>query len=164
MGNKLFSPPTNELPIIFNIVNTVDNRLAYADVNENVIINFTVFGEASSTRSLIHPDAPPITVANGTPLQRCHLETGTKLLNKGGFFSELIVGGATYSYTNISETISGGTTVKGDVNLDCVVDLLDVAPFIDRISTAAYQYEADMNDDGVINLLDVDFFVDLLNN
>ncbi len=50
----------------------------------------------------------------------------------------------------------------GDVNLDGAVDLLDVAPFIDLISSGEFQFEADLNGDGFVNLLDVAPFVDLL--
>ena len=50
----------------------------------------------------------------------------------------------------------------GDVNLDGVIDLLDVAPFIELLETGGYQIEADINQDGVVNLLDVAPFVDLL--
>ncbi|MEM9410804.1 MAG: hypothetical protein AAGA30_06800, partial [Planctomycetota bacterium] len=50
----------------------------------------------------------------------------------------------------------------GDVDLNGVVDLLDVAPFVDRISTGMYQLEADVNQDESVNLLDVVPFVDLL--
>ena len=50
----------------------------------------------------------------------------------------------------------------GDVNLDGVANLLDVAPFIDRISNGVFQVEADTNMDGSVNLLDVVSFVDIL--
>ena len=50
----------------------------------------------------------------------------------------------------------------GDVNLDGIVSLLDVAPFVDRISTSTFQAEADCNEDGFVNLLDVDPFVLIL--
>ena len=50
----------------------------------------------------------------------------------------------------------------GDVNNDCAVNLLDVEPFIDRVSSGAYQQEADVNQDGVVNLLDVEPFIDLI--
>ena len=50
----------------------------------------------------------------------------------------------------------------GDVNLDGNVDLLDVAPFVDRISSGSLQVEADVNEDGVVDLLDVAPFVELL--
>jgi hypothetical protein len=68
-----------------------------------------------------------------------------------------------------SYELSGGfwaaaqeSILLGDVNLDSVVNLLDVDPFIDRISTGTYQVEADINEDGVVNLLDVDPFILLL--
>ena len=50
----------------------------------------------------------------------------------------------------------------GDVNLDGIVDLLDVAPFVERITTGTFQAEADINMDGSVDLLDVAPFVDLL--
>ena len=50
----------------------------------------------------------------------------------------------------------------GDVNLDGLVNLLDVAPFVDAISSGEYDIFADTNFDGSVNLLDVQPFVDLL--
>ena len=50
----------------------------------------------------------------------------------------------------------------GDVNLDGVVNLLDVEPFIDAISTGQYQFEADINADDEVNLLDVNPFIAIL--
>lgn len=50
----------------------------------------------------------------------------------------------------------------GDVNLDGAVNLLDVDPFIDRLSTGTFQAEADINQDGQVNLLDVGPFIELL--
>ena len=66
--------------------------------------------------------------------------------------------------------ISGGfwaggnqnSIILGDVNGDGVVNLLDVAPFVDAISTGTFVPEADINQDGVVNLLDVNPFIDLL--
>ena len=55
-----------------------------------------------------------------------------------------------------------GDILIGDVNLDGMVTLLDVAPFIDRIQTGEFQLEADCNEDGVITLLDVDPFIDAI--
>ena len=50
----------------------------------------------------------------------------------------------------------------GDINLDGVINLLDVAPFIDLLSTGTFQLQADFNQDGVVNLLDVEPFIALL--
>ena len=49
----------------------------------------------------------------------------------------------------------------GDVNLDGAVNLVDVAPFIDRLTTGTFQKEADVNVDGVVDLLDVAPFIEL---
>ena len=50
----------------------------------------------------------------------------------------------------------------GDVNCDGEVNLLDVDPFIDAISSGEYNAKADINQDGVVNLLDVDPFIAIL--
>ena len=55
-----------------------------------------------------------------------------------------------------------GGILFGDVNCDGAVDLLDVAPFIDTLTTDPFNAKADINQDGVVDLLDVQPFVDLL--
>lgn len=52
--------------------------------------------------------------------------------------------------------------IVGDVNGDKMVDLLDIAPFLDAITRGNYVIEADLNFDGVVDLLDVAPFVELL--
>ncbi len=52
--------------------------------------------------------------------------------------------------------------VIGDVNQDGAVDLLDVSPFVDVLTSGQIQAEADINQDGTVNLLDVSPFVTLL--
>ena len=52
--------------------------------------------------------------------------------------------------------------ILGDVNCDGVVNLLDVVPFIDLLSSGGFSGKADINQDGVLNLLDVEPFVGLL--
>ena len=52
--------------------------------------------------------------------------------------------------------------LPGDVNLDGVVNLLDVMPFVGLLTSGGYQAEADINQDGVVSLLDIDPFVDLI--
>ena len=58
--------------------------------------------------------------------------------------------------------VSPEASLLGDVNLDGAVNLLDVVPFINLLSTSDYQEEADINRDGAVNLLDVAPFIDLL--
>ena len=52
--------------------------------------------------------------------------------------------------------------VPGDVNRDGKTNLLDVAPFVELLSSGDYQVEADLNFDGGVNLLDVQPFIDAL--
>ena len=56
------------------------------------------------------------------------------------------------------------TVLLGDVNLDGIVNLLDVIPFVVRLTNGSFQIEADCNVDGTVNLLDVDPFIDILNS
>ena len=50
----------------------------------------------------------------------------------------------------------------GDVNCDGIVDLLDVAPFVDALLSGIFDNKADINQDGSVDLLDIDQFVGLL--
>lgn len=54
------------------------------------------------------------------------------------------------------------TFLMGDINCDGFVNLLDVGPFVDLISSGGFQAKADINGDGVVDLLDVTPFVNLL--
>ena len=50
----------------------------------------------------------------------------------------------------------------GDLNGDGVVNLLDVAPFVNLITNGIFQEQGDINQDGAVDLLDVAPFVALL--
>jgi hypothetical protein len=52
--------------------------------------------------------------------------------------------------------------ILGDVNRDGIVNLLDVAPLVELLTSNIFQVEADINGDGVVNLLDVSGFVAIL--
>ena len=56
----------------------------------------------------------------------------------------------------------GGGGMVGDVNCDGIVNLLDVAPFVEAVSNSVYDVKADANFDGADNLLDVAPFVALI--
>ncbi len=55
-----------------------------------------------------------------------------------------------------------GEFLLGDVNCDGSVDLLDVGPFVELLTTGGFSPKADINSDGIVDLLDVTPFVDLL--
>ncbi|MEM9409888.1 MAG: dockerin type I domain-containing protein [Planctomycetota bacterium] len=63
-------------------------------------------------------------------------------------------------------TITGEQLVEpilhGDLNCDGLVNLLDVSPFIDVVSSGEFDVKADVNQDGLVNLLDVSPFVEIL--
>ena len=51
---------------------------------------------------------------------------------------------------------------RGDVNLDGLVNFLDIAPFISRLTEMENQPEADVNEDGIVNFLDISPFIGIL--
>jgi hypothetical protein len=64
----------------------------------------------------------------------------------------------------VNEDMGGGGCMfaLGDVNQDGLISLLDVAPFVNRLTTGTFQCEADINMDGAVTLLDVAGFVAIL--
>ncbi len=54
------------------------------------------------------------------------------------------------------------TILVGDVNCDGVIDLMDVAPFVELITSGQFSDKADINGDLVVDLSDVAPFVSLL--
>lgn len=56
----------------------------------------------------------------------------------------------------------GDAILLGDVNCDGNLNLLDVGPFVDLISSGSFLDKGDMNQDGQVNLLDVGPFVEAL--
>lgn len=51
------------------------------------------------------------------------------------------------------------TAVCGDINLDGNVNFLDIAPFIDLLTTVTFQPEADCDLNGIVNFLDIAPFI-----
>ena len=49
--------------------------------------------------------------------------------------------------------------LRGDINCDGEVNLLDVAPFVTELANGEFSEKADMNQDGQVDLLDIDGFV-----
>ena len=76
--------------------------------------------------------------------------TGSGGIVDSGMMIDPIFGVAKITVSNV---------LLGDVNCDGVVDLLDVAPFVDLISTGVFSPKADFNGDGEVSLLDVAPFV-----
>ena len=50
----------------------------------------------------------------------------------------------------------------GDVKLDGVVNFLDISPFIELLSTGAFQLEGDIDQNGTVDFLDISPFVAIL--
>lgn len=74
-------------------------------------------------------------------------------------WSEGEVGGR-IGWVRLSELLK--PLLLGDVNLDGLVNALDIAPFVERLTARQFQAEADINRDGVLNALDIEDFVTLI--
>ena len=80
-------------------------------------------------------------------------------INSVGAMQQFVQLGVTAMETDFPAVLAEIVVLRGDVNLDQSVNLLDVGPFVGLISQSGFQNEADMNGDGLVNLLDVDPFV-----
>ena len=79
-----------------------------------------------------------------------------------GSQGDVIVSDLTLVTLTVRAELSIVAIVQGDTNLDGLVDLLDVAPFIDLLTSGGFLPQADVNQDGAVDLLDVVPFVELL--
>ncbi len=66
--------------------------------------------------------------------------------------------------TSIMGSLIASDVLKGDVDLNGVVNFLDIQPFIVVLSSNGSQAEADTNCDGAVNFLDIQAFIDILAN
>ena len=83
---------------------------------------------------------------------------GTVLTSDGMGVFDVTYGNTTVVLSNFR---SAGVLI-GDVNGDGVVNLLDVAPFVEALADGTFVPEADINQDGTVDLLDVAPFVQIL--
>ena len=67
-----------------------------------------------------------------------------------------------FAFDNVLVEADASTFILGDVNCDGAVDLLDVTPFVQLLTSGVYVAKADINEDGSLDLLDVTPFVELL--
>lgn len=101
---------------------------------------------------------------------------GTSTLDEGGEYALFTFNTGTDTTQTFSATeLTTGIAVNGfqlttpmmksllgDVNCDGNVDLLDVSPFVQLITSGEFSTKADINGDGAVDLLDIGPFVELL--
>ena len=88
--------------------------------------------------------------------------SGFAVAGTTGGGQDLFITGIFASSYGIVKIQGGLDFVLGDVNVDQVVNLLDVGPFVGAISSSNYVPAADINCDNSVDLLDVGPFVELL--
>lgn len=88
---------------------------------------------------------------------------GDELIIQTGSDGGVIDGGVSIEPSYSSVVINVPISIMfGDINLDGVVSLLDVTPFIDLIFDARFQIEGDINMDGFVNVHDIPLFLVIL--
>ena len=55
-----------------------------------------------------------------------------------------------------------GGGLKGDVDMNGVIDFFDIQPFIDVLAAQEFQTEADADCNGVVDFFDIQPFIDIL--
>ena len=78
-------------------------------------------------------------------------------INRDGFLDMFVA-----TCDNYHMYVNDEPALPGDTNCDGVINLLDVGPFIDLLSSGGFKLQADMNGDGFVNLLDVNGFITAL--
>ena len=81
-----------------------------------------------------------------------------------GLFEPPIRVGDFYSSSQaaVRLTAISNEVLLGDINCDGAVNLLDVGPFVDLISSGEFSPKGDFDSDGAVNLLDVSPFIDTI--
>lgn len=79
------------------------------------------------------------------------------------------LGAITYSVGQIGLNgdpviVGGDQVIRGDVNCDGVVNLLDVQPFVDILIAGEFSGKADVNQDGNVDRLDIQPLIALIAN
>ena len=135
------------------LVGETNRTLAYNYLVETDFLQFDeIVGFEINTIADSHPDFS----SSGSPINVGFLSFRSDCTPFGTDETHIV------AYDNFLAVAS--QVIFGDVNGDGIVDLLDVQPFVNLLTTATFQPEADVNCDGSVNLLDVAPFVDALSN
>ena len=147
MGQPLPLPPFEIQLLLDGMILIDDNQIVVTQsIEQDFSTEITDFpgGDFSDIPLMVPTVLPAGQIAN--LLLSAVFQTGTSDLN--------------LTATLIAE---GDLILPGDVNGDGLVNLLDVAPFVDALVAGSFNASADVNCDGVVNLLDVAPFISLLN-
>ena len=156
----------------FEVSNDINTVTASIDGGGSETLIELVVDEAA-TQTYFYEDGSmediddPMTV-NGTMLDNNFQNFSAPITGTGNVLTITFAftgngGNEVIAFNNlIVEAGKGKNVMLGDVNCDGVVDLLDVAPFVDAVSNSVLDVKADINEDGIDDLLDVAPFVALL--
>lgn len=107
--------------------------------------NFTTNGIFS-----FGPDGMPVAAGEGIPIQAIESVLGGSL------------GGIGLQTITLEKAANDNNVLLGDVNRDEIINFLDIAPFIQVLSSGEPQAEADIDQNGVVNFLDIVPFIQIL--
>lgn len=127
--------------------------------NFTLYLNNKLIGQSNTNVNDDPPSNNPLRIGERQGNQQFPIDG---LIDEVAFWNRALSDDEINQLYNNGEGFELPTVVLGDVNLDGVVNLLDVQPFVNLLVSGGYQIQADINQDGVVNLLDVAPFVDLL--
>jgi hypothetical protein len=181
-GIYLFDDNTQSITQIASVNDSILGSIDFfsPDVNNDGVVVFRGDNERGSSSVFVGDGKDLIRVGGEGDLVQTDLgqrqlgrrdgdfsQSGAPRINNNGDVGWIFQ----YHDPNNANSIADGSLVMvsvsescnvGDVNQDTVVDLLDVGPFVDAVSSGTFSCEADTNEDGIVDLLDVAAFVDLL--
>ena len=101
-----------------------------------------------------------LTVAESSPDSGVWVFSGDPTARDNLSFDVQIMVGAAAASRTVQLEIGG--VLLGDVNLDGAVNFIDIAPFIERLTSGGVSAEADIDGNGSVNFLDIAHFIALL--
>ena len=128
----------------------LSQRIAIEVAGDDVLISDSIFQQGMSVNSFAYTTYSYSFVADSNEITVLFSDVGSNDTTA----TDIILDNVRL------ELLTNG--VIGDINCDGSLDLLDVEPFVEILSSGQCTPKADINQDGKVNLLDVDPFVALL--
>lgn len=158
LGSNTFVQSGGVLNVSGGTIGTAFNNPPGLNVLSGGTVNFTGTDFALDGTPIILTPGMPCIVTDRTGTLTGTLSDGETIsfnlsATKGGIFTNFFEAGS---------TVTVGSVLLGDVNLDGDVDFSDIAPFIAILVGTGFQAEADINLSGTVDFSDIAPFIMIL--
>jgi len=167
-GATFAAATTTDVDVMLNgltVMNEYEVQIWAHDARNLAVAREMTITSGANSVLLDYNDEPTVSAVNG---------------NNNGGVGQFVIG--TFTATSATETFSlsvptgqGGlqlnaiqvrdittTFVLGDADMNGVVNILDITPFIAILSAGDFQLESDIDGNGIVNILDITPFIALL--